>query len=953
MNAPASLAGLSIHPRRRATGGLCRLVMLALVARVAFAAPAEPSLPAPDDDVAFREALRSRGLDGWLDQYWADRPSSDDVSAKLRRREAFLAEAASAGTASARAGESVTQASAILAELLAAHPEHPDRLRWRLELARDCLERQAPDAFVNVLTYELPGRDVAKVRDLSKRGIDALESLRQEVAETWKSLETLNEASLAIVRDTGSLDALESLDAQSSALLTWARLYQAITGEFDSQQRRAAFARVLTDLSESGRLEPTPGREFDQVGATLIAAVAERRLSVLDQENATGLAAGAAVGEPDRRAREVIAIQARITDGELRRRLRQASLIAVLEQIRAVRDARRYDDALQFAAQAREWTLKSRADEPSAFVAVSLLEATTLWFKQAAEQAGDSRPPDPWASVAWLDCEPCLKPLERVCLQSPVHRDALYRVLAFAAVPWPASESARPFVLQLTVGAAVHGARTDANLAAGLAAHAAALHKAADSAKAQSNAAMAGELQYLLGQALHLLGRDAESVQVLTDLAIGAPGHDRADLAIRQAVDWAGAQLRRSGPTGSPESRAAFVRAARTLRKRFPGERNNPALSYAMAAVLENDGQFQEAAVEYAAVGAEQPQARDAALGRLRCCRLALEAQAGTSSQPSDATELTGAARQALDEVLGRFPDLKSSADPTATTSDATVVLPLACDKAQLLLAAVRLLNLPAIGGAAEAVLMLEGFESRTRACPELLGPALRERILGLRQLKRLTEARSVLDRYLAAEPDRAGSSMAGLLQSMQEEILALLERGDDAGAATVAAEAVQVGESLLAWADAAPGRLESADRGIIRTWYAAALLQAGRPDEALRVSEATSQSIRAGSPSEASATTQADLVRADALLAMRNHADAVALYAEIWQSAPERSDAWWHAFVGSLECHAALGTEPGVVLQSIRQQRALAPDLGGARWARKLTALEAALTAAQATRPG
>lgn len=927
--------------RGRAMAALSAAIVL-LAPVLAGAAPATQPVPPVDDDIVFREALRSRGLNAWLELDLADHPPSDEVQARLRQRERLLAEAAAPGKSPADSLQVVARAAQILSDLIDGEPAHPDRLRWRCELARDYLERHAPGAFLHVLMYEMPGRQRDTVHDLSARAVEVLTRLRADIENVWRSAESIDEASLAVLRDTGSLAAMETLDNQSAMLLTWARFCHALTARPGDEQRRAGFTKVLAELTESGRLDLPPGREFEQCSALLMAAVAERHLRLLGDESVTSV-------EPDGRARQIIALQNRITDKSLRRRLRQTAAIAVLEQIRALRDARRCDDALQLAAQARDWALKSRPDEPGVFVAVSLLESTAIWRSQFAETSGAVDPSD---SVAWLDCAACLEALQRSSRQSPAHRDALYETLAAASVPWPAAEVTRPFVLQLATGSTVAAFRSDPAGSTGVSALQAPLEATIASPRVASDAATAGELRFLLGEVLQATGSRLASVQVMTDLAEQLPSHDRADGAIRRAVALAGAELRTGGASGTPESRAAFLRAARIFRERSPADPLIPALNHAMAVALENDGRFQEAAVEYAAVPAGDERSRDAATGRLRCWRLVLDRAGGPTTRPvgtPDAALIEGA-RQALQAVRAQFAELSPTAPATSRPASGPADPSEDCGRARLLLAAVELLNAPVLNGAAEAIALLGDFEERFAMCPGLLGSALRQRILSLRQLKRLTEARSVVDRYLAADPERAGAAMAGLLQSMHEEILSLLEEGDHSGASTVAAEAVEVADSLLNWASQSSRRLEPADRLLIRTWRAAALLDANRPDEAIAAFEALGREARDSLPAASPMLTEINLGGADALLAGGRADEALATYAAVWQRAPEHSAIWWRAFVGSLKSHERLKTEPGYILQSIRQQRVLAPDLGGKRWQRELSNLEQAL--GQASRP-
>ncbi|MBI4581394.1 MAG: hypothetical protein HY718_16955, partial [Planctomycetes bacterium] len=784
-------------PVRPSRCSACLLVPLAFALPGPVAAPPGPTTqPLPDvvDDVVLFETLRRHGLDDWLQQYLADVPPADKIGVALAERQRLLTRAAAPGRSAEQARADVVEAGRLLTDLIAGHPDDPRSLRWQLELARDYLERQCPSAFENLLMYELPGRDTAIARDLASRTIETLRELRRRIADTWKSVEDLDEFTLTAVRGSGSLSMLESLDATSAMLMTWAKLYRAASAgaDTDDGQRVAAFAEVLADVTKSGWLDLPPGREPEQAGASLIAAVAERQTGQYDQAEG--------------RARQVIALLGRITDRAVRQRLRQLALLAVLEQIRAGRDAGRYDAALQGIEPARQWFLKNRPDEPAPLVAMALLEASILSRRQqsVSQRSVPSRRPAAWPA-AWLRSSECLDAMQRLCSLSSAHRDLLYAVLAASLGSVPFADDVPPFGLQLLVGAAVADAdfnsTADASIAAGrLRDTITAARRPIAAATTQGHAPLAGEMRYLLGRALAEQDNRLDAVQVLADLVEQFPAHDRGDAAARRAVGLATEELRRSGPGGSPASRAAFVRAARILRQRLPADPSAAELTYAVAVALENDARYEDAAAEYASVPAGHPRSPDAALGRLRSWRQALDQ--ASADRPLDATGLAGLADQAKAAIreVQRTAVTRPAPGEAGTTGRGPD-----CGEGSLILAIAELLNHPAVGGADEAARLMRDFDARFATCHDLLGPALRQRILALRQLRKLQEARGMVDRYLAADPENAGTVMAGLLQAMHDETQAALRRGD-AAAGTVAAEAVQLGQSLIDWAAARPG---------------------------------------------------------------------------------------------------------------------------------------------------
>ncbi|HSW46701.1 MAG TPA: hypothetical protein VLM89_14155, partial [Phycisphaerae bacterium] len=151
------------------------------------AGPSGVDLPPPGfiDEAAFREALRSFGLDDWARQYAADSSPADDIDVALRRRETLLARLDEPTLPFYERRAIVSEAGSILADLIEAHPGHPSSLSWSFEQARDLLDRSDPNGFKAVLLYELPGRDVAEVERLSAEAIDLLQDLRRRIAATW------------------------------------------------------------------------------------------------------------------------------------------------------------------------------------------------------------------------------------------------------------------------------------------------------------------------------------------------------------------------------------------------------------------------------------------------------------------------------------------------------------------------------------------------------------------------------------------------------------------------------------------------------------------------------------------------------------------------------------------------------------------------------------------------
>ena len=874
------------------------------------------ALPAPGfvDEALFRESLRRRGLGDWLGQYAADSQPADEIDSQFRRREVLLARLNDARLPFYERQQIVSQAGSILTGLINAHPEHPSSLWWRFELARDALDRTDPQAFESVLLYDLPGRDRTAVSALSARAIERLHDLQQRIAATWTSAGNLDETGLAAMEASGWLRALESLDQQAAGLLAWAKLYQAICAYSPGEAAAAALNDLLVMVTEQYHWTQAENHDAAlRANMLVLAAIAARHAGKLEQA--------------DQYARQVVSIASELVDARQRRLLEDGSLLAILEQIRVLRDAGKRSDALKGVDTARAWARKTRPDRIEAVLAGDLLECSIL----AGGNSG--RPP----AASLLAVPEALVPLEVFASKSIPQREALYAALAGAMAGEPVRPDLTAFALQLLAGAAVHDAevRLPPDRRAGdarLAAVAAALQQAATSQPAGGSPAEWGELMYLDGRALYLAGRRLEASGVLADLVEKLPDHDRSESAARRAVAIA-QELLADKAVDVKQVRAAFVRAGRLLRKKLPDAEASRRLQYFIAQALEADGRLHEAAGEYAAVPADDPNAARAALRRARCLRTLLQAAlADTKRSPADLKSL-------MDETLqAARAGAASKATRPAATNEAD-----ACLAAEQILLLANLLNYSAVSQSAEVLRALEGFEQRVGKCPSGMGQALRERIVALRELKRMGEARRVVEQYLKAEPEQAGAVMTRLLAAMHEEIEAAEDRNDAQTLQSVAAEAAELARSLLAWSDARPGRMTPADRLTIAVWRAAATLHAGRADEAIKLYDACLPMADQLPGEHKDQDMEIRLGRAESLLALGKAADALPVFADLWQKLPEESPPWWRAFVGQLQCHAALGHDPDGIRQAIVQRRYLSPGLGGPRYRRTIEAIEQA----------
>ena len=200
--------------------------------------------------------------------------------------------------------------------------------------------------------------------------------------------------------------------------------------------------------------------------------------------------------------------------------------MAVVEQIRTLRDRKRSDDALSFVEQTQQWAEKSRPNDIQAALAIAWVHHSVLAAKQspALQPAGPLQPED------------TLEPLEQFARRSPQHRDTLYAILNGAIDDQRVSSTRTPFGVQLLLGATVIESAEPAasQPATSRPGDGRRLEDVISAARGMLGTLPAdvvpearGEFLYLLGLAHYAAGRPLDAIALLCDLAEQQPGHDR------------------------------------------------------------------------------------------------------------------------------------------------------------------------------------------------------------------------------------------------------------------------------------------------------------------------------------------------------------------------------------------------------------------------------------------
>lgn len=857
----------------------------------------------------FREGLRRRGLDDWLQQYLAETEPVDEIDAALREREKLLARARQEDINYINKQECLRQASRVLETLLEKYPEHPARLRWRYDLAADLLERRAPAAFDAVLLYEFTGRDNRTAHDLADQAHRQLLKLHGEIAAAWDKIARMDEAAIAAHQDSFSLAALEKLQSDAVALTLWARLYAAITEPEGSEARTQNLALLVQNLQDELDWQDLPATQpVARCNALLLTMLANHYLHNYERSNLL--------------ARKIVETLQTVEDPYLREMLRKAVLLGILEQLRVLRDTGKPDEALKGLGMSRQWAQERWPD--------SLQVQLTLALTERGILARKLRPDAPDLISNIIEPAAALAPLGRLLAELPTERDTIYSALSGTLALEPIPAQPTPLQAQLLAGGTLidrlHRPDMDTQDSnQRLEKVLSALQSITARPVEEMSADQPGELLFLQGRIALMVGQALPAVQTLTALAEAHPDHPRTPVAVEQATAIAQEQLRDPQHQESPAYLTAFIRAGKLLARLAPEKAARRHLNYFLALALEKSGHGDEAIAEYARVPDDDPYKSKAVLGRVRCLAKALYAMPQTPA----ASTMQKQATQALDAAMAAARDLGAG---SVLVADEDL-----CVVGEIYLLLANLHNHPAIGRPQSALDDLADFEKKFASCRELIAPALRERTQACKLLGRWIEARQVGERLLKLNPRLAAPILTDLLQAMHAAVIDADDQDRSDETRSIATQGATLAGVLHEACLQEPSLLESQDQAITRLWRAWFTLKSGHPGQALKLYE----TLSAIPLSRDELKTEYRLGRAEALLAMKDFEAALNLFTEVWEETPEHSEPWWRAFVGSLQCHLARHSDPREIVKSIAQQKYLVPELGAPRWKRQLSAIE------------
>jgi len=235
-----------------------------------------------------------------------------------------------------------------------------------------------------------------------------------------------------------------------------------------------------------------------------------------------------------------------------------------------------------------------------------------------------------------------------------------------------------------------------------------------------------------------------------------------------------------------------------------------------------------------------------------------------------------------------------------------------------------------AVGDYAGALRIVGDFADRYADHRDLVGSALRVRILAHQGLRQFDQAARIVDAFLRDEPEDAGPVVESLLVGVREDALRARSRGDSAAAKARMGELLRLAQRLWTWAQQRGAAMDAEQRLGIRAMLADAHLLNGEAETALTLFSACVEEDASGQADGRARHGPSLFGKAEALRALGRCEEAVPLYNDVWTRTVDGSRLWWQALAGSLDCHTQLGSPPRTILDSIAQHRGRDPRMGG-----------------------
>ncbi|MCH7701438.1 MAG: hypothetical protein IID37_07095 [Planctomycetes bacterium] len=171
---------------------------------------------------------------------------------------------------------------------------------------------------------------------------------------------------------------------------------------------------------------------------------------------------------------------------------------------------------------------------------------------------------------------------------------------------------------------------------------------------------------------------------------------------------------------------------------------------------------------------------------------------------------------------------------------------------------------------------------------------------------------------------------MQSLLDRMNDDAALARATGREQDADDQAEMALLLAEELMEWANLPTSDAPPATLYALRLQLAEARVQVGRFAEARVLFEQCMAEDGSGHPDGQARDLRVVFGLGEALYGLGEFADALDLFARIFQESSVKDRRWWRALLRNLQCRTELGHDAAGIVSAIQQQRFLYPRMGG-----------------------
>ncbi len=871
----------------------------------------------------FHAGLLNYDLRDLLSLHMMQMPGSDELPQLLLRRKMHLLIYENTLSEAKERREALAAANQILAEIIRKHATNDRAIEWQITLARSLIYEQAEPHFSSILYRGGTAEDHRVLRDLMDQTFGVLTRLLKFLDDEYGRIDLLSISQYERLEDKGYIAQLESAIPQAQYMLLWAKFYMVLALEPTDQQRRLLLDEIIVKLAkETTLLTDRHENSHVQAQSLLLAGMAYRRIS--DYPSAR------------RYFQDAVEVVNRLTNTQEQADLQWVVTLAMVENIRALRDFGEFDKARHEHEELRRRFARSHRNDFGRKLLLAILESSIY----QAEDSPNRQKTD--ALLATRLTEAAAAPLLRLAEESLEQRADVYaaifdqiRSVNDASLLHPFQQSA------LIAGYIAEAARLREQGASDYASEKTRqldeeamkyLDSAIESAtrllheREGLNDDMTCEALFNLAVAEYHKGLQLAATQDFTRVAEKCPRFARALSASIYAVEIVTQLVEDPSLRGRPEVHGAAIQALTTLVDGFPESDSAMYWRFFLAQSLEDVDEFEEAANRYGKVNRTHPHYLTAQFRTIKCQILALQQLISQNKiEVPEIIRRAGSARRAV----ARFVKTARSSAPERAAEYLA--------QADVLIGEMSVLK--GVDQHEEAIELLKDFETKHAESLDLMGRVLRVRIIAFESTGRLEDAQSAVPRFAQIAPDEAGATLQSLLDSIRIEIADLNENGNEPEAQRKAEAALLFAQQIHDTATAENASESTMYR--LRVQLAEAHLEAGSTDQAILLFRKAREHDVTRYDDGKAHDPRVVLGLGKSLMMQQKFDDALLLFNRLFLESPPDAPHRFEALLGDLLCRTALKEDAKAIIDVIDQHRFLSPGLGGELLKKKILSVK------------